>query len=136
MRCDGREHDVVAPLLGGGDVRTDVPLYTVYRDGEAAGTRTDLLDVWREDLVTFALGCSFTFEAALQEAGFGAGQIQTQDVERDDVAPGTVVETDPAAGQDVGSGDTITLVVAVPTPAEEPATPTAPTAPPATTSAP
>ncbi|WP_269192197.1 Stk1 family PASTA domain-containing Ser/Thr kinase [Blastococcus sp. VKM Ac-2987] len=74
--------------------------------------------------------------AALQEAGFGAGQIQTQDVERDDVAPGTVVETDPAAGQDVGSGDTITLVVAVPTPAEEPTTPTAPPVTPTTTPAP
>lgn len=67
--------EVTGPLLGGGDVRTDVPLYTVYRDGEAAGTRTDLLDVWREDLVTFALGCSFTFEAALQEAGIPVAHI-------------------------------------------------------------
>ncbi|MGY2001543.1 Stk1 family PASTA domain-containing Ser/Thr kinase [Blastococcus sp. SYSU DS1024] len=64
--------------------------------------------------------------AALQEAGFSAGQIEIQNVERDDVAPGTVVETDPSAGQDVGSGDTITLRVAVPTPPEEPATPTGP----------
>ncbi|MGY1916896.1 Stk1 family PASTA domain-containing Ser/Thr kinase [Blastococcus sp. SYSU DS0973] len=62
--------------------------------------------------------------AALQQAGFGAGQIQRQDVERDDVPAGRVVETDPSAGQDVGSGDTITLLVAVPPPAEEPATPT------------
>jgi uncharacterized protein YcsI (UPF0317 family) len=67
--------EVTGPLLGGGDVRTDVPLYTVYQDGEAAGTRTDLLDVWREDLVTFALGCSFTFEAALQEAGIPVAHI-------------------------------------------------------------
>jgi uncharacterized protein YcsI (UPF0317 family) len=67
--------EVTGPLLGGGDVRTDVPLYTVYRDGEAAGTRTDLLDVWREDHVTFALGCSFTFEAALQEAGIPIAHI-------------------------------------------------------------
>ncbi|WP_347058729.1 Stk1 family PASTA domain-containing Ser/Thr kinase [Blastococcus sp. HT6-30] len=62
--------------------------------------------------------------AALQQAGVGAGQIQRQDVERDDVPAGRVVETDPSAGQDVGSGDTITLLVAVPPPAEEPATPT------------
>ncbi|MGY1718226.1 Stk1 family PASTA domain-containing Ser/Thr kinase [Blastococcus sp. SYSU DS0552] len=62
--------------------------------------------------------------ALLQEAGFSAGQIEIQNVERDDVPQGTVVETDPSAGQDVGSGDTITLRVAVPTPPEQPATPT------------
>jgi len=67
--------EVSGTLLRGGDVRTDVPLYTVYENGEAAGTRTDLLDVWREDLVTFALGCSFTFEAALQEAGIPIAHI-------------------------------------------------------------
>ena len=39
--------EVSGTLLRGGDVRTDVPLYTVYENGEAAGTRTDLLDVWR-----------------------------------------------------------------------------------------
>ncbi|RZU33833.1 Stk1 family PASTA domain-containing Ser/Thr kinase [Blastococcus saxobsidens] len=61
--------------------------------------------------------------ALLQEEGIGAGQIDVQDVERDDVAEGTVVETDPRAGTDVTSGDTITLLVAVPVPAEEP-TPT------------
>lgn len=69
--------------------------------------------------------------AALQDAGFGAGQIARQDVERDDVAPGTVVETDPSAGDDVGSGETITLLVAIPVPAEEePATPTTTSPPP------
>jgi eukaryotic-like serine/threonine-protein kinase len=58
--------------------------------------------------------------ATLQENGFGAGQIVVQNVERDDVAPGTVVETDPAAGTDVGSGDTITLLAAVAVPSEPP----------------
>ncbi|MGK7222105.1 putative hydro-lyase [Kocuria flava] len=68
--------EVEGPLLPGGDVRTDVPLYTVYEHGEAAGTRTDLLDVWRDDLVTFALGCSFTFEAALQEARIPVAHLE------------------------------------------------------------
>ncbi|MGY1886973.1 Stk1 family PASTA domain-containing Ser/Thr kinase [Blastococcus sp. SYSU DS0753] len=67
--------------------------------------------------------------ALLQEAGFSTGQIEIQNVERDDVPQGTVVETDPSAGQDVGSGDTITLRVAVPTPPEQPATPTTTTTP-------
>ncbi|MEO1550867.1 MAG: putative hydro-lyase [Pseudomonadota bacterium] len=51
------------------DLRTDVPSYNIYRDG-ALGTQTsDLQDLWRDDLVGFALGCSFTFENALLRAG-------------------------------------------------------------------
>ncbi|WP_062736019.1 putative hydro-lyase [Kocuria turfanensis] len=67
--------EVSGPVLGDGDVRTDLPLYSLYREGEAAGTRTDVLDVWQDDFVTFALGCSFTFEAALQEAGIPVAHI-------------------------------------------------------------
>jgi serine/threonine-protein kinase len=62
---------------------------------------------------------------ALVEAGFSAGQISTSSVERDDAPQGTVVETEPGAGTDVGAGDSIVLLVAVPTPPEP--TPTVPT---------
>lgn len=51
------------------DIRTDVPAYNIYRDGQLDGSVTDLLDIWRDDLVVFALGCSFTFEHALIAAG-------------------------------------------------------------------
>lgn len=51
------------------DVRTDVPKYRVYVRGEIASEPTDLLEIWREDLVSFLLGCSFTFDAALHRAG-------------------------------------------------------------------
>lgn len=51
------------------DLRTDVPRYRVYRDGELAEEVDDLRSLWREDLVAFLLGCSFTFEAALLRAG-------------------------------------------------------------------
>lgn len=51
------------------DIARDVPEYRVYRDGQMRDTRTDVAEVWREDLVTFALGCSFTFEHALMAAG-------------------------------------------------------------------
>ena len=53
----------------GADLRTDVPGYRVYRKGELAEQRADIRDVWRDDLVAFLLGCSFTFEHALVEAG-------------------------------------------------------------------
>ena len=51
------------------DLRTDLPRYRVYRDGELVEEVEDIRGLWREDLVAFLLGCSFTFEAALQRAG-------------------------------------------------------------------
>ena len=47
------------------DIRTDIPRYRVWKDGEAIGEPTDIMDVWRDDLVAFVLGCSFSFEEAL-----------------------------------------------------------------------
>ncbi|MFC7406820.1 putative hydro-lyase [Georgenia alba] len=60
---------VNGPLLAGGDIRTDLPAYTVYEDGRQVAEVTDARDVWRADLVAFLVGCSFTFESALLEAG-------------------------------------------------------------------
>jgi uncharacterized protein YcsI (UPF0317 family) len=51
------------------DIRTDVPRYRVFRDGMQNEDVTDLRDLWRSDLVTFVLGCSFSFEEALMQAG-------------------------------------------------------------------
>src|SRR3990167_2108791 len=56
----------VAP---GADLRTDIPRYRVYADGVLADEVTDATPYWRDDLVAFLLGCSFTFEWALLEAG-------------------------------------------------------------------
>src|SRR6516165_1048852 len=53
----------------GADLRTDLPRYRVYLDGRLAGEPHDLHDWWRDDLVSFLLGCSFTFENALLKAG-------------------------------------------------------------------
>ncbi len=51
------------------DIRTDVPVYNIYRHGRLERSVTDISDLWENDFVAFALGCSFTFEAALMEAG-------------------------------------------------------------------
>ncbi|MEQ9328624.1 MAG: putative hydro-lyase [Rhodospirillales bacterium] len=51
------------------DVRTDLPSYNIYQDGRLAGTETDIRSLWRDDMVAFALGCSFTFENAFAKAG-------------------------------------------------------------------
>ena len=58
------------PALGDDiDIRTDLPRYRVWRDGELAEEVSDISHLWRDDLVGFVLGCSFTFEAALTAAG-------------------------------------------------------------------
>jgi len=60
----------------GADLRTDLPRYRIYRHGELRGEGFDLVDVWRDDLVSFLLGCSFTFEAALRNEGLPIRHIE------------------------------------------------------------
>lgn len=54
------------PVLGRDlDIRADVPGYNVYRDGVLCEQPSDIREVWRDDLVVFAIGCSFSFEQML-----------------------------------------------------------------------
>jgi uncharacterized protein YcsI (UPF0317 family) len=58
------------PTLGEDlDLRTDLPRYRVWRHGELVGEPIEISDVWQDNLVAFALGCSFSFEEALVEDG-------------------------------------------------------------------
>ena len=52
-------------MAPGADMCTDLPKYRVFRDGEMVGEEEDLRSLWRDDLVSFLLGCSFSFETAL-----------------------------------------------------------------------
>ena len=75
--------DPALPTLGRGiDVRTDVPRYRVFRNGVQAQEMADITEYWRDDLVTVALGCSFTFENALGRAG-----IPVRHIEQDRTVP-------------------------------------------------
>jgi len=66
----GRAGDPALPTLGEDiDIRTDLPRYLVYRDGELAEETQEITRLWRQDFVTFVIGCSFTFESALRDAG-------------------------------------------------------------------
>lgn len=60
------EPKAIAP---GASVKTDVPCYRIYRSGELVEEPRDLTSYWNDDLVGFLLGCSFTFENALLQAG-------------------------------------------------------------------
>ena len=75
------------------DVRTDAPSYNVYKEGHLEGTFTDIVDLWCDNFVAFALGCSFTFEYALQQAG-----IPLWHIDKNKVAPmfRTNIQTVPA----------------------------------------
>jgi uncharacterized protein YcsI (UPF0317 family) len=60
----------IPEAAAGADLRTDVPRYRLFRNGvPQAFEPTDIGDLWRDDFVGFLLGCSFTFESALQAAG-------------------------------------------------------------------
>ena len=63
-------------MATGADLRVDVPRYRVFRDGAAVSETTDIANLWRDDLVAFALGCSYSFEAALLDAGVPIRHIE------------------------------------------------------------
>ncbi len=62
--------EVTGAVLGEhADVRTDAPAYRIWRDGELAEEVTDAREWWTDDMVGLLIGCSFTFEHPLVEAG-------------------------------------------------------------------
>ncbi len=58
------------------DIRTDVPLYRVWREGEMIDEPADVIKYWRDDLVAFVIGCSFSFEEALMADGLPIRHIE------------------------------------------------------------
>jgi uncharacterized protein YcsI (UPF0317 family) len=60
----------------GADLRTDLPAYRVYRRGELIDEPADVTRHWRDDLVAFLIGCSFTFETALLRVGVPVRHVE------------------------------------------------------------
>ncbi len=58
------------------DIRTDLPRYRVWRNGELIEEPTDVMAHWRKDLVAFVIGCSYSFEEALVAEGIGIRHIE------------------------------------------------------------
>jgi uncharacterized protein YcsI (UPF0317 family) len=75
------------------DIRTDVPLYNIYRDGELVDQARDIRDLWGDDFVAFVLGCSYSFDAILEQGGLPLRHLE---VGRTPSAFVTNVETVPA----------------------------------------
>lgn len=75
----GDPGDPRLPTLGTDvDIRTDVPQYRVFENGKVVDAPHDLARWWRDDLVAFVLGCSFSFEQALVEANVPLRHIAEQ----------------------------------------------------------
>lgn len=53
-----------------------MPCYRVFRDGKLDAEPTDIRDLWRDDLVSFVLGCSFSFEQALMADGVALRHVE------------------------------------------------------------
>lgn len=66
----------VPSLAMDADLRTDLPRYRVWRDGQLVDEPTVIRDYWQPDFVSFLIGCSFTFEGALQRAGVPVRHIE------------------------------------------------------------
>lgn len=94
LLAQGEPGDPSLPALADDlDIRADLPRYKVWRDGELVDEPTDVTDIWRDDLVSFVLGCSFSFEQALLEDG-----IPLRHIERGTCVPmyKTSIDTAPA----------------------------------------
>jgi uncharacterized protein YcsI (UPF0317 family) len=75
------------------DIRSDLPRYRVWRDGQVVDEPTDIGALWRDDFVTFVLGCSFSFEQALLDEGL---RLRHVDEGRNVAMYRTHIATEPA----------------------------------------
>ena len=69
------EPKIIAP---GADIRTDLPLYRIFRHGELVEQTTDIKAFWRTDLVAFLIGCSFSFENAMLNSKLPVRHIEEE----------------------------------------------------------
>tara|TARA_B100000780_G_scaffold25294_1_gene16065 strand:- start:1321 stop:2145 length:825 start_codon:yes stop_codon:yes gene_type:complete len=58
------------------DLRTDLPRYRVFRDGKMVEDRADISELWQDNFVGFALGCSLSFESSLGETGLSQAYLE------------------------------------------------------------
>ena len=73
----GEPGEVGLPALGVGiDMRCDLPRYRVWRHGVLVAEPTHIADLWQDDFVSFALGCSFSFEQALLDDGIRLRHVE------------------------------------------------------------
>ena len=75
---DVSEAGVIAPPLAGpdADIRTQIPRYRIYRHGVLEREVDNIVEYFNDDMVTFLLGCSFSFEHDLVDGGVPVRHIE------------------------------------------------------------
>jgi uncharacterized protein YcsI (UPF0317 family) len=63
-------------LAKGADVRTDAPRYNVYVKGRLKKSSGSIQELWKDDFITFFLGCSLSFEEAMIRSGIPVRHIE------------------------------------------------------------
>jgi uncharacterized protein YcsI (UPF0317 family) len=63
-------------IAPGADIARDIPKYRIYQNGILEGEYTDVSKFWRDDLVSFLIGCSFSFEAEMLASGIPVRHIE------------------------------------------------------------
>lgn len=63
-------------IAKGCDITKEIPKYRIFKDGVLQGEYTEVSEYWRDDLVSFLIGCSFSFESELMEAGVPVRHIE------------------------------------------------------------
>lgn len=67
---------LIKTMADNADVATDFPKYRVWKNGVLTEEKTDISDIWQDDFIYFLIGCSFSFEAELLEAGIPVRHIE------------------------------------------------------------
>ena len=70
--CGSRFLKTSAP---GADIAKEIPRYRVWKNGKLFDECTDVSSYWRKDLVSFVIGCSFSFESLLIDGGIDVRNI-------------------------------------------------------------
>lgn len=66
---------ILKTCASGSDIATDIPKYRVWQNGTMIAEPLNVKDFWRDDLVSFIIGCSFSFESLLMENGIDVRNI-------------------------------------------------------------
>ncbi len=99
LGCSRPGQPTIPELARDFDVRTDVGEYQIFRDGQPASLAHDIRELWQDDLVAFVLGCSFSFEHVLMQAGLPLRHIAERSVSPMYVTSRDTVPAGPFAGK-------------------------------------
>lgn len=67
-------------IAAGADIRTDLPSYRIFEEGKLKTVVKNITNCFHENMVSFLVGCSFSFENALMSAGLPIRNIEEEKI--------------------------------------------------------